>query len=222
VRGQPPGFNADPTFSPANSRVSPVDRLRLLTAPSNAAPQASTIPTWRAAKQNGTEMSVGNCPYPPHSIHSCVPGVLSSGWKEYGTVMQAQPTGLRPIPAFSGIGRWPSHVAGARIQLPRSRNQEAKIPEQYDPRRTAGRPGSSQQVLGERDRGRDLYSSLQTLNQYSDRWLEACAKPRLRAKSFHTLRRLLRRYQRTSLCSENAGAWKWSFRRSNTSASSAA
>jgi hypothetical protein len=31
VRTQPPGFRPDPTFSLANSPVSPVDRLRLLT-----------------------------------------------------------------------------------------------------------------------------------------------------------------------------------------------
>ena len=35
VRAQPPGFRPDPKFSLANSPVSPVDRLRLLTAPSN-------------------------------------------------------------------------------------------------------------------------------------------------------------------------------------------
>ena len=38
-------------------------------------------------------------------------------------------------------------------------------------------------MLGERDRGRRLDSSKQTLNQYLDRWLELCARPRLRAKS---------------------------------------
>ena len=35
VRAQPPGFSPDPKFSLANSPVSPVDRLRLLTAPSS-------------------------------------------------------------------------------------------------------------------------------------------------------------------------------------------
>lgn len=39
------------------------------------------------------------------------------------------------------------------------------------------------EMLGERDRGRKLDSSKQTLKQYLDRWLEVCAKPRLRAKS---------------------------------------
>ena len=43
VRAQPPGFNADPKFSLANSPVSPVDRLRLLTAPSNLAAQEFRI-----------------------------------------------------------------------------------------------------------------------------------------------------------------------------------
>jgi hypothetical protein len=39
VRAQPPGFRPDPKFSLANSPVSPLDRLRLLTAPSNAGGQ---------------------------------------------------------------------------------------------------------------------------------------------------------------------------------------
>jgi hypothetical protein len=39
-------------------------------------------------------------------------------------------------------------------------------------------------MLGERDRGRKLDSSKQTLNRYLDRWLELCAKPRLRATFF--------------------------------------
>jgi hypothetical protein len=39
VRAQPPGFNVAPEFSYANSPVSPVDRLRLLTAPSKSAPR---------------------------------------------------------------------------------------------------------------------------------------------------------------------------------------
>lgn len=44
-------------------------------------------------------------------------------------------------------------------------------------------------MLGERDRGRNLDSSKQTLNDFLDRWLELCAQPRLRAKSFSRLRR---------------------------------
>jgi hypothetical protein len=38
-------------------------------------------------------------------------------------------------------------------------------------------------MLGERDRGRNLDSSKQMLNQYLHRWLAVCAKARLRAKS---------------------------------------
>jgi hypothetical protein len=38
-------------------------------------------------------------------------------------------------------------------------------------------------MLGAGDRGRNLDSSKQTLNQNLDRWLEICAKQRLRAKS---------------------------------------
>ena len=41
MRAQPQGSKPDPTFSLANSPVSPVDRLRLLTAPSNLAGQSA-------------------------------------------------------------------------------------------------------------------------------------------------------------------------------------
>ena len=51
----------------------------------------------------------------------------------------------------------------------------------------------------ERDFGRNLDSSRQTLNQFLDRWLEVCAKPRLRAKTFQDYEGLLRRYIRPRL-----------------------
>jgi integrase len=54
-------------------------------------------------------------------------------------------------------------------------------------------------MLSERDLGRNLDSSKQTLNQYLDRWLEVCAKPRLRAKSLQDYEGLLRRYVRPQL-----------------------
>ena len=54
-------------------------------------------------------------------------------------------------------------------------------------------------MLSERDLGRNLDSSKQTLNQYLDRWLEVCAKPRLRAKSLRDYEGLLRRYVRPQL-----------------------
>ena len=54
-------------------------------------------------------------------------------------------------------------------------------------------------MLVERDRGRNLDSSKQTLNQYLDRWLDICAKPRLRAKSLKDYEGLLRRYVRPQL-----------------------
>src|SRR5580704_13490921 len=54
-------------------------------------------------------------------------------------------------------------------------------------------------MLSERDRGSKLDSSKQTLNQYLDRWLELCAKPRLRAKSLKDYEGLLRRYVRPGL-----------------------
>jgi hypothetical protein len=38
-------------------------------------------------------------------------------------------------------------------------------------------------MLAERDLGRNICSSRQTLGQYLDHWLDICARPRLRAKS---------------------------------------
>lgn len=57
-------------------------------------------------------------------------------------------------------------------------------------------------MLGERDCGRSIDSSKQTLNQHLDPWLEVCAKPRLRAKSFKDYEGLLRRYIRPQLGSK--------------------
>ena len=54
-------------------------------------------------------------------------------------------------------------------------------------------------MLGERDQGRNLDSSKQTLNDFLDRWLELSARPRLRAKSFRDYEGLLRRYVRPVL-----------------------
>src|SRR5579863_2909502 len=61
-------------------------------------------------------------------------------------------------------------------------------------------------MLSERDRGRNLNSSKQTLNQYLDRWLEVCAEPRLRAKSFQDYEGLLRRYVRPRLGAKTLAA----------------
>jgi integrase len=57
-------------------------------------------------------------------------------------------------------------------------------------------------MVGERGCGRKLDSSKQTLNQYLDRWLELCAKPRLRVKSLKDYEGLLRRYVRPHLGSK--------------------
>jgi hypothetical protein len=54
-------------------------------------------------------------------------------------------------------------------------------------------------MLSELDRNRNLDSSKQTLNQFLDRWLEVCAKPRLRPKSYQHYEGLLRRYVRPRL-----------------------
>jgi hypothetical protein len=39
-----------------------------------------------------------------------------------------------------------------------------------------------------------LESSKQTFNEFLDRWLQVCAQPRVRAKSFRDYEGLLRRY----------------------------
>jgi hypothetical protein len=48
-------------------------------------------------------------------------------------------------------------------------------------------------MLAERDLGRNIRSSRQTLGQYLDHWLEICACPRLWAKSFRDYSTLLAR-----------------------------
>jgi integrase len=49
-------------------------------------------------------------------------------------------------------------------------------------------------MLAERDLGRNIRSSKQTLGPYLDHWLDICARPRLRAKSFRDYSSLLARY----------------------------
>ncbi len=85
------------------------------------------------------------------------------------------------------------------VQRSRCRNKEAKVREPDDSRRASGCAGLPQQNVGERDRGKNLDSSRQTLNQYLERWLEVCAKPRLRDKSFRDYEGLLRRCERPHL-----------------------
>jgi integrase len=54
-------------------------------------------------------------------------------------------------------------------------------------------------MLAERDLSRNIRSSRQTVDQYLDHWLDICASPRLRAKSFHDYSTLLARYVRPRL-----------------------
>lgn len=54
-------------------------------------------------------------------------------------------------------------------------------------------------MLAERDLGRNIRSSRQTLGMYLDHWLNICARPRLRLKSFHDYSTLLARYVRPRL-----------------------
>ena len=54
-------------------------------------------------------------------------------------------------------------------------------------------------MLAERDLGRNIRSSRQTLGEYLDHWLDICARPRLRTKSFRDYTSLLARYARPRL-----------------------
>ena len=54
-------------------------------------------------------------------------------------------------------------------------------------------------MLSERDLGRNIRSSRQTVGQYLDHWLDICARPRLRAKSFRDYWSLLARCVRPRL-----------------------
>jgi hypothetical protein len=54
-------------------------------------------------------------------------------------------------------------------------------------------------MLAERDLGRNIRSSRQTLGEYFNHWLDICARPRLRAKSFRDYSALLARYVRPRL-----------------------
>jgi integrase len=59
--------------------------------------------------------------------------------------------------------------------------------------------GGLNKMLAERDLGRNIRSSRQTLGQFLDHWLDICARPRLRAKSFRDYSSLLARYIRPRL-----------------------
>jgi integrase len=60
-------------------------------------------------------------------------------------------------------------------------------------------------MLAERDLGRNIRCSRQTLGQYLDHWLDICARPRLRAKSFRDYSSLFARYIRPGLGSRPLG-----------------
>ena len=60
-------------------------------------------------------------------------------------------------------------------------------------------------MLAERDLGRNIRSSRQTLSMYLDHWLNICARPRLRIKSFRDYSTLLARYVRPRLGSRLLG-----------------
>jgi integrase len=91
------------------------------------------------------------------------------------------------------------HLAGARVQRPGCGIEKRKYLNQTVHGGLRDAQSHLNKMLGERDRGRNFDSSKQTLNQYLDRWLEVCAKPRLRAKSFQDYEGLLRRYVRPRL-----------------------
>jgi integrase len=59
--------------------------------------------------------------------------------------------------------------------------------------------------LAERDLGRNIRSSRQTVGKYLEHWLDICARPRLRAKSFRDYSGLLAKYVRPHLGSRSFG-----------------
>ena len=63
-------------------------------------------------------------------------------------------------------------------------------------------------MLAERDLGRNIRSSRQTLGQYLDHWLDICGRPRLRAKSFRDYSSLLAGYVRPQLGSRSLGRFR--------------
>lgn len=60
-------------------------------------------------------------------------------------------------------------------------------------------------MLAERDLGRNIRSTRQTLGMYLDHWLNICARPRLRSKSFRDYSTLLARYVRPRLGERRLG-----------------
>jgi len=75
-----------------------------------------------------------------------------------------------------------------------------------------GGPRSAQahlnRMLSERDLGRNIRSSRQTVGQYLDHWLDICARPRLRAKSFRDYWSLLARYVVHDLAQDRSGRFR--------------
>jgi hypothetical protein len=57
----------------------------------------------------------------------------------------------------------------------------------------------------ERDLGRNIRSSRQTVGQYLDYWLSICARPQLRARSFCDYTSLMSRYVRPELGERRLG-----------------
>ena len=107
-----------------------------------------------------------------------------------------------------GTAPWRAPINGARFMLgagsPSLRNYQTQPSFSADRnsgcqvKRRLRRPTSSSvqhsRMLAERDLGRKIRSSRQTLGQYLDHWLNICAEPRLRAKSFRDYSSLLARY----------------------------
>jgi integrase len=121
------------------------------------------------------------------------------------------------VPALAEVSLWHRKVGqiirrGARTWLVRAfdgRDAETKKRKYLNQTIHGGLRDAQahlNKMLGERDRGRNLDSSEQTLNQYLGLWLEVCAKPRLRAKSLRDYEGLLRRYVRPGLGAKALGA----------------
>jgi len=97
------------------------------------------------------------------------------------------------------------HMAGPHLRRSRPGDPEAQVRGQIHSWGLRSAQAHLNRKLAERDLGRNIRSSRQTVGQYLDHWLDICARPRLRAKSFRDYSGLLARYVRPHLGSRSFG-----------------
>ena len=90
-------------------------------------------------------------------------------------------------------------MAHPGLSRPRSRNQNAQIPQSNNPRVHSGRASLPYEEVTRTRLGHDSEGAKITLNEYLDRWLKTAVKPRVREKTCQDYDGMLRRYIRPSL-----------------------